>query len=262
MVKIMKANYHTHTPLCRHAWGSEEEYIQKAIKEGLEILGFSDHAPHVFATEDFDSPARMKISQIGDYFETLLSLREKYKDYIQILIGFETEYYPLLWDKTREIYKKYPLDYLILGNHQIGNESISAINSFAATKDAKVLESYVDHCIDAINTEKISFIAHPDVINFVGDGETYASEMSRLILKANEMKIPLEINMYGLRENRAYPRSDFWELAGKLGATAILGCDCHRIEHVADQAEILQANEYAAKFGLKTVDVIELRSPF
>ena len=31
----MKANYHTHTPLCRHAWGSEEEYVHKAIKEGL-----------------------------------------------------------------------------------------------------------------------------------------------------------------------------------------------------------------------------------
>ena len=258
----MKANYHTHTPLCRHAWGSEEEYIQKAIKEGLEILGFSDHAPHVFATEDFDSPARMNISQIGQYFETLLALREKYKDYIQILIGFETEYYPLLWEKTRQIYKIYPLDYLILGNHQIGNESISAINSFAATNDESVLKSYVDHCITAIETGKISFIAHPDVLNFVGDGETYAREMSRLITKANEIKIPLEINMYGLRECRAYPRADFWTLAGNLGATAILGCDCHRIEHVADQDEIKQAEEYAARFGLKVVDKIELVSPF
>ena len=100
----MKANYHTHTPLCRHAWGSEEEYVQKAIKEGLEILGFSDHAPHIFAVENFNSPARMDISQIGQYFETLLNLREKYKDYIEILIGFETEYYPLLWEKTRQVY--------------------------------------------------------------------------------------------------------------------------------------------------------------
>ena len=258
----MKANYHTHTPLCRHAWGSEEEYIQKAIKEGLEILGFSDHAPHVFATEDFDSPARMKISQIGQYFETLLALREKYKDYIQILIGFETEYYPLLWKKTRQVYKNYPLDYLILGNHQIGNESISALNSFSATKDESTLKSYVDYCIAACETGKISFIAHPDVINFVGDGETYLREMTRLIKKANELALPLEINMYGLRENRAYPRADFWTLAGDLGATAILGCDCHRIEHVADRDEIKQAQEYAARFGLNIVDKIDLRSPF
>jgi len=80
--------------------------------------------------------------------------------------------------------------------------------------------------------------------------------------KANELALPLEINMYGLRENRAYPRADFWTLAGALGATAILGCDCHRIEHVADQDEIKQAQEYAARFGLNIVDKIDLRSPF
>ena len=86
--------------------------------------------------------------------------------------------------------------------------------------------------------------------------------MTRLIKKANELDLPLEINMYGLRENRAYPRTDFWTLAGDLGSTAILGSDCHRIEHVADQDEIKQAQEYAARFGLKVVDKIDLRAPF
>ena len=28
----MKNNYHTHTPRCNHAVGSEEEYVEKAIE--------------------------------------------------------------------------------------------------------------------------------------------------------------------------------------------------------------------------------------
>ena len=41
----MQENYHTHTYRCRHAIGSEEEYIRKAIDGGLKVLGFSDHTP-------------------------------------------------------------------------------------------------------------------------------------------------------------------------------------------------------------------------
>ena len=44
----MTVNYHTHTVRCRHASGSEREYIETAISRGLTILGFSDHSPYVF----------------------------------------------------------------------------------------------------------------------------------------------------------------------------------------------------------------------
>ena len=51
----MIANYHTHTPRCNHAVGSEEEYVQQALKAGIKILGFSDHTPYLFP---------------GDYYST------------------------------------------------------------------------------------------------------------------------------------------------------------------------------------------------
>ena len=38
----MIANYHTHTWRCRHADGTEREYVERAIEGGLKILGFSD----------------------------------------------------------------------------------------------------------------------------------------------------------------------------------------------------------------------------
>ncbi len=38
-------NLHTHTARCRHAVGTDEAYVQAAIKAGFKVLGFSDHCP-------------------------------------------------------------------------------------------------------------------------------------------------------------------------------------------------------------------------
>ena len=34
MMGFLKANYHTHTYRCQHAYGSEREYIEAAIRMG------------------------------------------------------------------------------------------------------------------------------------------------------------------------------------------------------------------------------------
>ena len=45
---MITANFHTHTPRCHHAKGSEREYIEQAIANGFTTLGFSDHVPQPF----------------------------------------------------------------------------------------------------------------------------------------------------------------------------------------------------------------------
>ena len=70
---------------------SEEEYVKTAVANGLEVFGFSDHAPFYFIG-DYVSGCRMEMDKIDFYFDTLLALREKYKEHIDIKIGFEIEY--------------------------------------------------------------------------------------------------------------------------------------------------------------------------
>ena len=55
----MIANYHTHTPRCNHAVGTEREYVENALEAGLQILGFSDHSPYIFPG-DYYSGFRMR----------------------------------------------------------------------------------------------------------------------------------------------------------------------------------------------------------
>ena len=48
----MPADYHMHTPLCRHATGEPVDYARHAVKLGLTEIVFSDHSP--MPREDFD----------------------------------------------------------------------------------------------------------------------------------------------------------------------------------------------------------------
>ncbi len=88
----MLANYHTHTVRCKHAVGTEREYIEAAIANGFKVLGFSDHVPQPYKN-GFVSGIRMDMSEIPDYIGTLTKLREEYKDRIKIYIGFEVDGY-------------------------------------------------------------------------------------------------------------------------------------------------------------------------
>ena len=118
----MLANYHTHTYLCHHASGTPEEYVEKAIERGLKILGFSDHVPMPYSKPDYVSRARMTLQETEVYVNTVLGLKEKYKDDITIYLGYEAEYLPREFENMLKHVTSYPIDYLILGQHFSNNE--------------------------------------------------------------------------------------------------------------------------------------------
>ena len=117
----MLANYHTHTYRCNHAEGEDRDYIEKAIQNGMKVLGFSDHCPWVYP-DNFVSHTRMKASETEEYFTSLTKLRNEYRKDITIYIGFESEYIPELMEAQNRLLAGYPLDYMILGQHFLTRE--------------------------------------------------------------------------------------------------------------------------------------------
>ena len=89
----MLHNYHTHTFRNHHTVGTEREYIESAIKNGFQTLGFSEHAPYRFP-DGHVSYFHMFPEDLNDYIQTLLTLKAEYAGRIEILIGYEAEYYP------------------------------------------------------------------------------------------------------------------------------------------------------------------------
>ncbi len=250
----MIANYHSHTIRCNHATGSEREYIERAIRRGLKILGFSDHAPQLFPG-DYYSNFRMRPGELEDYVRTLTALREEYKKDIKILIGLETEYYPEIFTKLTDFLKSYPIDYMILGQHAIDNEyDTHRFSSGCRTPER--LKQYVDQVLEGLSTGKFAYLAHPDLPNFDGSDKAYLDGMRPLIEGCRRMNIPLEINFLGIKEDRQYPDERFWALAGELGCTAIFGCDAHHTEDMVNPAVLAEAEALAARFGLNVIEAL------
>jgi histidinol-phosphatase (PHP family) len=259
----MIANYHTHTRLCRHATGEMREYVEEAIQRGLKILGFSDHSPYVFPKEwEYYSTYRMFPEDTEHYIRTLRDLKREYARDIDIKIGFEAEYYPDLFSDFLDFIRPFDVDYLIMGQHFIGNEFGGKYNGWD-TEEEDHLVTYVSQVLAGLDTGRFSYLAHPDLINFQGDEAILRREFARLAQGLAARGIPAEINLLGIRTRRHYPNRIFWEEAAKVGGiAAILGCDAHEPETVLDFASEAVAVEQLRALSIPLLETLPLKKPF
>lgn len=252
----MKANYHSHTARCHHATGTEREYVEAAIESGLEVLGFSDHTPYPFK-DGYVSRIRMGMDELEDYVNTVLALRDEYRNDITIHLGLEVEYYPAIFSDLVKAVADYPIEYFLLAQHYPGNE-YNEIYSGAATEDPTTLIRYCSQVKEAMSTGYFTYLAHPDLIRFIGDPAIYDTHMRRLCRDANAYKLPLEINFLGLHDGRHYPNEAFWKIAGEEGCNVIFGIDAHKPSAFKDPESLRKAHALVEKYGLHLLEDVPL----
>ena len=252
----MKANFHTHTERCNHAGGSDQHYVDKAIEAGIEVLGFSDHTPYVGFEGDYYSFYRMYPHQLEDYVNSINSLREQYKEKIEIHLGLEAEYYPKLFDGLLEFIKPYGIEYLILGQHFIDDDQFGTYAG--SINDEKLLIEHTDQCIEALETGLFSYLAHPDLPRFDRSHPAFKREMRRLCEASNRLGLPVEINMLGISGGRHYPCDEFLEVVAECNSTVIIGADAHLPEQLTDQRVIEKVREIIDRYNFKVTETIAL----
>ena len=258
----MKANYHAHTWRCKHAEGTEKEYVEAAIAHGFDIYGFSDHTPYPALAGEKAGIVRMQPEQLEDYVDTVLALRDEYKDDIEIHLGLEAEYYPAYWEDLMKLIEPYPIEYLLLGQHFIGLEDVTHEKSGRPTEDEAALARYVAQVEEGLSTGKYTYLAHPDLLNYVGPAEIFDRHYRGLVRFCKDRKIPLEINMLGLWKGRNYPNRAFWKIAGEEQAPCIIGMDTHIPDNVYQEREVAIAHEWVREFHLPLMETVELVKPF
>ena len=247
-------NYHTHTYRCNHASGSDEEYVQAAIKAGYKVLGFSDHAPYHNLPLGY---ARMEWDLLEDYINSINSLKEKYKDQIEIHLGLETEYYPEYLEEKKELYSK--VEYLILGQHFY---KANGDGSYFLRNTEEEIEKYADYICEALDTGMFTYLCHPDVYVYrqpVFDA-TCQKTARRIIEKAVETNTPLEVNVHGIYRGKPmfptgeyeynYPHKDFWRIAAEYPVRCLYGIDAHKPEQLLDKEVLILAEEELADLNL------------
>ena len=231
--------------------------MQAALERGFETLGFSDHTPYCFP-DGYVSGFRMRMDQLQDYCNIVRLLQKKYADRIRIPLGVEMEYYPAYFADTLQILRDAGIEYMLLGQHFVGNE-MGEHYSGRATGDAEILKRYCRQAMEGMNTGLFTYLAHPDLIHFVGDEQTYRHHMRQLCREARSCEVPLEVNMLGSWAGRNYPNPVFWELAAEEGCHVILGCDAHAPDHLQKEDTEKKLLGMIRDHGLPLLERVELR---
>lgn len=241
----MRFNYHTHTVRCGHASGTDEEYVQCAIKAGYRILGFSDHAPF---KKYSNRKCFMDWDQLEEYIGSIEQLKEKYRDQIEIHVGLETEYYPYCHEEREELKKK--VEYLLLGQH-FSDPLCTQTDYFKQNSEEEILQ-YGKSVCEALDTGLFTYLCHPDVImsrqpEFTGACVEIAHMIGK---KCAETDTPLELNVRGIMKGKRrpiegrkcyYPNRDFWQILAQYPIRVVYGIDAHAPEDLLDLESVRDA---------------------
>lgn len=262
---MRKVNYHTHTFRCKHAKDDDESYVLAAIEGGYEVLGFSDHVPWRYE-RPFSSLTRMDLCMLDDYVKSIRDLKEKYKDRIEILVGFECEYFPKYMDYLKEMIIDKDIDYIIFGNHFYNTDEDGAYYGRLCDKD-EYMYRYLDGVYKGMATGLYSYLCHPDV--FMRARKVFddvARDVSEKICTyAKENDIVLEYNLEGMKnkdEGRDvfYPCDEFWKIASTHKNKVIIGVDAHESYALKTDKYYKEALKRIKELDLELVDEIKRRS--
>lgn len=257
----MLKNYHSHTYRCGHAWGTDDEFVQAAIRAGYSVLGFSEHAPWPFKDgyQEIDSCQRIKMEELDGFIADMQVLKEKYKDQIQIKIALECEYFPQYFDWLKTVKDRF--DYLLLGVHCADHDE-HLTHYYARSTEAKQVQEYLRCTLAGMESGLFAYLAHPDLClaNYPVYDDVCKDMVHTICRKAKELDMPLEYNLYGVDKQLrgrhtglCYPCKLFWEAAADHGCKAIIGVDAHKPEHFNRQ-RFLDAQDYLNTLGIHLID--------
>jgi len=142
-------DWHTHNSLCRHAIGTVEDYVKKAIEFDLNTIGMSDHFPYGYLISEIPSLKKipyegyaMSLNDVDGYILQLEQIREKYQDKIKLRFAFEIDYFKDQDQVLNRYLKNYigKLDYLFGSVHVLfGKAGIFAFD------DGRFLNKYEEY---------------------------------------------------------------------------------------------------------------------
>ena len=230
-MKTTRIDLHNHTTRCNHAEGTIDEYIERAIEQGIDIYGFSEHAPM-----DFDEGYRLSFDEMDDYRNDILFAKKRYRNRIDIRLGYEVDWLPGHMD---ERVLNAEVDYLIGSVHFIDKWSFDNPEFIGGWKERnidEIWEAYFEATEAMAKSGNFDIVGHFDLIKVFKflpkkDVRLLASNALDAIKRSGMV---LEINAAGLRKPVAelYPSKLLLEAAYEREIPITFGSDAHAPDQV------------------------------
>ena len=233
---MMPADYHTHTPLCRHARGEPEEFVERALAAGLSEYGIADHAPQ--RPEPFDD-WRMLEAELPDYLAWVGRARRHAAGRIPVRAGLECDWLDGCQPWVEHLAGLARWDYLIGSVHYLGRwdfDNPAQLARWAGRDVAAVWADYWAAYAAMAASGLFDLLGHPDLVKKfghrpAGDLRRYYGPAVEAIAAAG---CAIELNTAGWHKpcGEAYPELGFLELARAAGIPLAVSSDAHAPEEV------------------------------
>lgn len=256
---MYRADFHTHTPLCRHADGEPEEFVRRALELGLSEYGIADHAP--MPEEPFDD-WRMRRNELAAYVEWIERARRAARGTgLVIRCGLECDWLPGIEPWINELRSLYDWDYLIGSVHYLAPGWAFDDPGFKGRYQAGSLrgdwENYWGLYAEMARSGLFDVYGHCDLIRKWGEtpeGDWADMANGALDAMASSGGI-MEINTAGFYTagGEQYPVLPLLKQACTLGIPVMINSDAHTPSSLSRDYERAVAAALAAGYRCMTL---------
>ena len=240
----LPADYHMHTPLCRHAVGEPTELAAQAVRLGFTEIGFSEHNP--MPRDDWDDWHMLQ----ADFDAYITKVDQARRDHpnLTIKIALEMDYVPGQEDWIRKLIARHPWDYVIGAVHYVSDswdlDNPKRISEWKNRDPFEVWTAYFERLTMAAESGFFDIIAHADLCKkFCFYPKEDCTHLFKRLLEATKRHgLAMELNTAGLRKDckEIYPSPQIVKLAAEIGVPITFASDAHAPGEVgADFAEAI-----------------------
>ncbi len=246
----MIADYHTHTPLCKHAGGTPEQYVARAKSLKLTEMCFTDHAP---APDGYDPTNRMELSSFPEY-RAIVEEQAKAAA-LPILFGIEADYYRGNPGFLKKWLPEQDFDFVLGSVHYVetwGIDNPAEINAWKVADVSTVWREYFLLIAELAQTRLFDAVAHIDLPKKFAYRPP-VDEIPDIVAPALDAiaaaGMAIEINTSGLRRpvHEMYPSPQILSQARERDIPILFGSDAHRPQDVG--ADFVRAIQLAKSAG-------------
>lgn len=267
---MILTDMHVHSIFSSDSSESPENIIQTCIKKGFHYIYFTDH-------HDTDFPVNPKEPEMNfqldfeKYTNTILSLREKYANKIEIFLGVEQGICPEIASKIEGYAKLYPFDFIIGSSHLTGlsNGDPYYPSYYEGKSNIEAYRQYFESEVKNVQlTDGFDIYGHLDYAlrycpdkSFTYHFDDYRDIFEVLLKELIERGKGIEINTAGITKmGMAHPHIEALRMYKKMGGEIItVGSDAHIAENIGfgfDEAEKL-----LLETGFKYYTIFKNRKP-
>lgn len=232
---------HMHTSFSSDSEAPMEHMIQQAVQLGLAGICFTEHLDPDYP----DTPDHLLFDlDIPSYQKTLVSLKEQYREKIDILFGIELGLQPHLKGYFYELLKQFPFDFTIGSSHVVHGFDPYYPEYFQGRDESACYQEYFESVLENIRGfSEMDVCGHIDFVVRYGPNQNreysylkYREILDAILQELVKKNVGIELNTggfaYGLEEPN--PCTDIIRRYRQLGGEIItLGADAHTPDRIA-----------------------------